>query len=67
MFEQSYAIMFVVATFTCCTCDRAEMSTRIYMIDTEQTVGHGEPITVAKHEQLYLIVSYDDSNCVDVF
>ena len=43
------------------------MSTRIYMIDIEWTVGYGEPITVAKYEQLYHILSYEDSNCVDVF
>ena len=47
--------------------DRAEMSTRIYMIDIEWTVGYGEPITVAKYEQLYHILSYEDSNCVDTF
>ena len=67
MFEPSYTIMFVVVTRTCCAGDRAEMGSRIYTIDTEWTVGHGEPIPVAKYEQLYLTVSYEDSNCVDTF
>ena len=67
MFEPSYTIMFVVVTLTCCTDDGAEMSTRIYMIDTEWTVGYGEPIPVAKYEHLYHILSSEDSNCVDIF
>lgn len=46
---------------------RAENSTRRCMIDTACTVGHGEPLTVSICQQLYLIVSYKDANCVDIF
>jgi len=34
------------------------MSTRKCMIDTDWTVGHGEPLIMSVCQQLYLIVSY---------
>lgn len=47
----------------------AESSTRKFMIDADWTVGHGEPLTVSSYEyqHLYLIVSYKDAKCFDIF
>jgi len=46
---------------------RAESITRKCVIRTDWTVGHGEPLTVSKYQQLYLIVSYKNENVVDIF